>query len=113
MVEVGEHFGGIPLLVADDFAGDFAVAVDDVGLGNHRGAVGFGDAGAVFFRGGIAIGGVVDSVFEQEFFVGGVIFVGGYTQHDRVVRGDVLLQAVERGRLFDTRPAPGTPEIEN
>src|SRR5882757_3311838 len=86
-VEVGEHFGRIPLLVADDFAGDFAVAVDDVGFGDHYGAVGLGDRGAIFFCGGIAERRVADGVIEQEFFVGGVVFVGGDTKYDRVVRG--------------------------
>ena len=77
-VEVGEHFRRIPLLVADDFAGDFAVAVDDVsGFGDHHGTVGFGNGGSIFFCGGIAIGGVVDRVIKQKFFVGGVVFVSG------------------------------------
>src|ERR1700742_703040 len=113
MVKVGEHFGRVPILVADDFAGDFAVTVDDVGLGDHHGAVGFGDAGAVFFCGGIAICRIADGVFEQEFFVGGVVFIGGDTEDDRVVGGDVLLEAIKAGGFFNAGLAPGAPEIQD
>src|SRR5579863_1127552 len=112
-VEVREHFGGVPLLVADDFAGDFAVAIDDVSLGDHDGAVGFADGRAIFLCGGIAVGGVVDRVVEKESFVGSVVFVSGNAKHDRVVGGDVLLEAIESRGFFNAGLAPGAPEIEH
>jgi hypothetical protein len=39
-LEVGDHFGAGPILRADDFAIDAALAIDDVSFGVHRGAVG-------------------------------------------------------------------------
>jgi hypothetical protein len=113
VIEVGEHFGGVPLLVADDFAGDLAVAVDDVGFRDHYGAVGFGDGASIFFCRGIPIGGIADRVIQQEFLVGGFVFVGGDTEYDCVMRGNVLLKAIETGRFFDAGLAPRAPEIED
>ena len=77
-VEVGEHFGGIKLLKADELTSNFAVSVDDVGFGNHGGTVGFGDRRMLVFRGGIAIVGKDQLLVMDEFGEGGGIFVGGY-----------------------------------
>ena len=101
------------MLEADDFAGDFAMAVDDVRFGDHGGAVGLGDGGAVFFGGGIAIGGEADVLVLEEFSVGGVVFVGRNAQHQGVTRGDVPLETLQGGGFLDAGLAPGAPEIED
>jgi hypothetical protein len=66
------------LLEAYDFAGDFAVAVDDVGFWDHGGAVGLGDGGDIVFGGWVAVGEVGDRLGVEELFEWGVRFVGGY-----------------------------------
>ena len=80
------------MLGADDFAGDFAVAVDDVG---------FGDRGAVvvldFSHSGIGYGYETDLLVQEELFVGGMVVVDAYAQDHAVARGDVLLEVVEGG----------------
>ena len=101
------------MLEADDFAGDFAMAVDDVRFGDHGGAVGLGDGGAVFFGGGIAIGGEADVLVLEEFSVGGVVFVGRNAQDQGVTRGDVPLETLQGGGFLDAGLAPGAPEIED
>jgi hypothetical protein len=42
-VKVSQDFRRVPLLESDEFSGDLAVAVDDVGLGVHRCSVRLGD----------------------------------------------------------------------
>jgi hypothetical protein len=112
-VEVGEHGGGVPLLEADEFAGDFAVAIDDVGFRDHGRAVGHGDRGAIILGSGVAVGRESDSLVVEEFLEGRRICICGNTKDDTVARFDVLLQPVERGGFFDARRAPTGPEIED
>jgi hypothetical protein len=112
-VEICEHLGGVPLLEADEFAGDLAVTVDNVGFRDHGGAVGNGDWGFLVSGGGIAIGGERDALVEKELLVGCVVFVGRYAHDHRVPRSNVLLKPVEGGCFLDARRAPGGPEIED
>ena len=112
-VEIGEHVGGVPLLGADDFAGDAAVAVDDVGFGDHDRAVGYGDGRAIVLSGGIAVGGEDDGLIGEELLIRRGVLVRSDAQDDSVARGDVLLQAVERRGFLDAGWAPGGPEIKD
>src|SRR3989475_13212062 len=107
-LEVGEEFGTVPVLRANDFAGDTAIATDDVGFRVHRGAVLQGD----LFR-GIAVGREVDPLRPEESVVGGGVIVHADAQHGDSLWRKVLLQAVQRRHLFDAGRAPGGPEIEH
>jgi len=112
-VEVGAHFGGVPLLEADDFAGDFAVAVDYVGFGEKRGAVGEGDGGDAFLGGGVTIGGKGYALVDEEFGEGEGVFVSGDAEDEGIARLNVFLQAIEGGGFLYAGWAPAGPEIEN
>jgi hypothetical protein len=101
------------LLEADEFAGDFAVAIDDVGFRDHGGAVGHGNGGAIILGGGVAVGREGDPLVAEEFLEGRRICVSGNTKDDTVARFDVVLEPVQRGSLFDARRAPTGPEIED
>lgn len=97
------------MLGADDFAGDFAVAVDDVGFGDHGGAVVVFD----FLHGGVGVGEEADLLVLQEFLVGREIVVDAYAQDHGVARGDVLFEMVEGGGFLDAGWAPAGPEIKD
>lgn len=107
-VEVGQHFGRVPILGANDLAQDFAVTVDDVGFGIHDRAV--VDGGPF---GGVTRGREVDAVLLEESAVGGFVFIDTDAEDDSIARGDALLELHESGSLFDARRAPGGPEIED
>ena len=101
------------MLGADDFAGDLAAAVDDVGLREKGGAVGKGDGGDTFLGRRVAIGGKRDALVDQEFGEGVGIFVGGHANDQAVAGRDVLVEAIERRGFFDAGRAPAGPEIED
>ena len=97
------------MLGADDFAGDFAVAVDDVGFGDHGGAVVVFD----FFHCGVREGYETYLLIQEELFVGGMVVVDAYAQDHAIARGDVLFEVVEGGSFFDAGRAPAGPEIQD
>ena len=107
-VEVGGHFGRVPILGADDFAGDLAVAIDDVGFRVHHGAV-----IESRFLGRVAGGWVVNAVILEEFAVGGLVFIDADAENNAITRGDALLKLDERGRFLNARRAPSGPEIQD
>src|SRR6266581_8734921 len=74
-VEVRQHVRRIPLLEADEFAGDFAVAVDDVSFRVHRGAVRCRDGRMIVFGGWIAISRERYPLVAQKFFIFSGIFI--------------------------------------
>jgi len=106
-LEVGHHFGRGPVLGADDFAVEFAVAGNDVGFGDHYGAV--FDGG---FLGRLAGVGIVDVVGEEELVVGGSVFVLGDAEDGAAERGDFILEGDEGVGFVHAGRAPGGPEIE-
>jgi hypothetical protein len=112
-VEVGEHGGGVPLLEADELAGDFSATVDDVGFGDYRGAVGEGDGGAVVLGGGVAIGGKNHVFIAQKFLVNVGVLVGGDAKHHAIAWLDIFVEVVETGRFFLAGRTPGGPEIQD
>jgi hypothetical protein len=107
-VEVGSDVGAGPVLRADDLAVDFAVARDDVGFGDHHGAV----FGLNFLR-WIAERRVIDGIGLEEVLIRGLVLVGADADDGTAARSDLLLQPVERGRFVNARRAPGGPEIEH
>src|SRR5262249_40358221 len=111
-VEVGEHFGRIPLLGAYEFAGDFAATIDEVAFGNQRRAVIEGDFRFAVLQIGIAPGGIRDSEVLQKFLVAGWFGVEAHAEYGAATRLDVLLQAIEGRSFFDTGLTVGCPEIE-
>src|SRR5713226_1340674 len=93
-VEVRKHVGGVPLLEADEFAGDLAVAINYVGFRVHRSAVGLGDRRVVVFGGGIAVGREDYALVAEEFFVSGGVLVSSDAENDAIARLDVFLKAI-------------------
>src|SRR5258705_10057662 len=110
-VEVGAHFGGVPFLGADDFAGDFAVAVHDVGFGDHGGAIGKSDRGATVFGAGITVIGEGYALVDDELGEGVGVFVGSYAEDKAIAGLDVLVKTVQRRSFRDAGRAPTGPEI--
>ena len=90
-VEVRQHFGRVPLLEADQLAGNLSVTIDDVGFRVHRSAVGLRDWRVLVFGARIAISGENDRLILQEFVVGGLILIRGHSDNDGVARRDVFL----------------------
>src|SRR5882757_3306827 len=88
-VEVGAHIGGVPFLGADDFAGDLAVAVDDICFRNHGRPVGESDRGATVFGAGITVIGEGYGLVDDELGEGVGIFVGSYAEDEAVAGLDV------------------------
>jgi hypothetical protein len=112
-VEVGAHVGGVPLLEADDFAGDFAVAVDYVGFGEKRGAVGEGDGGGPFLGGRVTIGGEGYALVNEEFGEGEGVFVSGDAEDEGIAGLNIFLQAIEGGGFLYAGRAPTGPKVED
>lgn len=107
-IEIAKHFRRGPVLGAHEFAHEFAVAVDNVGVREEIGAVVQGD-----FAGGVAESGEGDAVIDEKFLVRGVVFIDAHAEHDTAARSDVLVQPLQGGSFFDTRRAPGGPEIQH
>src|SRR5690242_18851572 len=82
-VEGGGEFGAGPILLADDFAGDAAVAADEIGFGNHHGAVIGADFPVV-----VAVGGEIDLMFGQEFLIRGGVVVPTDANHRSALAGN-------------------------
>src|SRR6267142_320071 len=112
-VEVGAHIGGVPLLRADDFAGDLAMAVHDVGFGNHGGTIGEGDRGAAILSAGITVIGEGYGLVDDELGEGVGVFIGSYAEDKAITGLDVLVQAVQRRGFRNAGWAPTGPEIED
>ena len=112
-VEVGAHIGGVPFLGADDFAGDLAMAVHDVGLGNHGGTIREGDWGAAILSAGITVIGEGYGLVDDELGEGVGILVGGYAEDETVAGLDVFVKAVQGRGFRNAGWAPTGPEIED
>ena len=69
------------MLKADEFAGDLSVAIDDVGLGVHRGAVPLRNRRMIVPGGGIAVGQEGDALVTEEFLVSCGVLVGSHTEN--------------------------------
>src|SRR5208282_3937292 len=106
-IEVGRHFRAGPILGADDFAVDAALAVDHVGFWVHGGAVVDGD-----LLGGVAESGKGEGVGFEEGIVGGGVVVHADADDGGAEGGDALLEGVEGGGFVNARGAPGGPEIQ-
>ncbi len=107
VLQIVDDLGGGPVLSADEFAADDAVAVDDVG---------FGGAGGV--KGGVgALGEVEDGsdasdvVIDEVLAVGVGVGVEADGEDDDV--GHAALEFDEGGEFFETGRAPAGPEIED
>lgn len=107
-IEVLRHFRAGPVLAANDFAVDVARAVDDVGVGEHRGAIIGGDLAR-----GVARSGEAHVVSLQEIVIGGLVVVDADAKDRAAKRRDLLLQLIQRRRFVDARRAPGGPEIQH
>src|SRR5438445_266038 len=112
-VEVRQHVRRVPLLEADEFAGDFAVAIDDVGFRVHRCAIRFRDGRMIVFGGGITIGDERYALIAQKFFILGGIFISSNSKYNSIARFDVFLQMIQTGSLLDARRTPRGPEIQH
>src|SRR5258708_39932864 len=112
-VEVGADMGGVPFLGADDFAGDFAVAVHDVGLGNHGGTIREGDWRAAILSAGITVIGEGYGLVDGELGEGVGIFGGSYAEGKAVAGLGVFVKAGQGRGFRDAGGAPTGPEIED
>src|SRR5216684_1032816 len=96
-VEVREHFRRIPLLKADEFARDLAVAIDDVQSEEHRGAVGLSDRRMIVLGSRVAVGRKDHALILQKSLISSGVLVGSNAQDHAVARGDVFLQPIQPG----------------
>src|SRR5712671_6824547 len=108
-VEVGAHIGGVPFLGADDFAGDFAVTVHDVGFGDHGSAIGKSDRRATVFGAGITVVGESYALVDDELGEGVGVFVGSYAEDKAIAGLDIFVKAVQGRCLGDAGRAPTGP----
>jgi len=106
ILEIVHDFGVGPVLRADELAADFALGVDDVGLGRAGGAE--GEVAPLRF---VVDGEQVDVVVDQELAIRRGIVVEIDAENDDLRH--LLLQFDERGEFFKTGGAPGGPEIED
>ena len=89
-VEGGGEFRARPILLANDFAGDAAVAADQIGFGNHHRAIVGANFSVV-----VAIGGKVDAVFLKEFLIGGGIVIPANAQNRPALGRNALLKRIQ------------------
>ena len=99
-------FGAGPVVGADEFAADDAIAVDDVGFGPHVGVEELGGDSV-----GVAHGDEVDVMAGEEAGVGVGVFVDADGEDGEVwaCRGEA---ARSEGISCNAGRAPGCPEVE-
>src|ERR1700733_9914241 len=105
-LDVDGDVPGGPVLGADDFAFDAALAIDEIGFGEAGSAV----IGCDCF-GIVAEGGEDDAIIFEEGLVGLRVIVDGDAENDAAFRSDFGLELIERGSFVDAGRAPGGPEI--
>ena len=103
--EIGSNFGVGPVRVADDFAADYALTIDDVGFGPAVGAVELRD-----FLVGIADGVQIDVEAREEAAVGAGIFVDADGEDGDV--GAVVMELHQGRCLLNAGRALAPPEIQ-
>src|SRR5947207_14198488 len=99
------------MLEADEFAGDFAVAVNDVRLRGHGGAVPLRDRRMIVPGGRIEVGWARNALVAEEFVVGWGIFMSSRTHNHAVSRLDVFFEAVEGRSVCPAGRATGRPDV--
>ena len=104
-VEVGADFGVGPVGVADDFASDYALAIDDVGFGPSFSVVELG-GGLI----GVADGDQVDMAAGDETGVGVGVFVDADGEDGQV--GAVVVKLDQARHLLNAGGALRPPEVE-
>jgi hypothetical protein len=104
-LEKGADGGAGPVLRADVFAADDAVAVDDVGLRPHVGVEEFGSGLA-----GVADGDEVDMTPGDEGGIGVRVIVNADADDDQA--GHIAVKLKERRQLLDAGGALTPPEVE-
>jgi len=104
-VQEGADLGVGPVLGADEFAPDDALAIDDVGLRPHLGVK---EPGGRF--GGVAHGDEVDVAAGEELAVGIRVFVDADAEDGQI--GVFVVQIEQGGQLLDAGRAPGGPEVD-
>lgn len=104
-VEVGADLGVGPAGVADDFAADVALAIDDVGLRPAVGAVELCD-GLI----GVADGVQIDVESIEEAAIGAGVFVDAYCEDGDI--GAIVMKLDEGWSLLDARRALAPPEVQ-
>ena len=106
LCEVAHDVGIGPVLRADEFAAQDALAVDDVGFGNLDGAVERVDALV-----GVADGDEIDVVLDEELVIDVGVLV--HADGDDFKVGHLLMQREQAGELFDAGRTPCGPEVEH
>src|SRR4029077_13323281 len=89
-VEIRKHVRGVPLLEADEFAGDFAVAVDHVSFRVHGSAVLQRDRRMILFGRGVAVRWKDYRLVAEKFFISRGVLVGGDPENHPVAGLDVF-----------------------
>ena len=107
-VEVGGYVRAGPILRTNDFAVDAAVAVDDVGVGKHGGAI---LEWNIARR--ITESGKTQVVSHAEFLVSIFVLINRDAENGAATRLDLTLELIERGRLIDAGRAPSRPKIQH
>lgn len=107
-MDVDGDVAGGPILGADDFAFDAALAIDEISFGEAGSAVVCGDGFGI-----VAESGEGDAVVFEEGLVGLGIVVNGDAEDYAALRRDFGLKLIERRSFVDAGRAPSGPEIED
>src|SRR5579872_1229968 len=105
-LDVDGDVAGGPVLGADDFAFDAALAVDEIGFGEAGSAVIGCDGFGV-----VAESGEDDAIIFEEGLVGLRVIVDGDAENDAAFGSDFGLELIEGRSFVDAGRAPGGPEI--
>ena len=105
-VDRGHDLGRLPILWTDNFAGQAAIAIYQVGFRIHRSAIVFRD-----LLGGVAVRGEDDMVVLEEFFVSGAVLIHTHSEDKAASLSNVLLEPVQGLSLFEARRTPRGPKI--
>jgi hypothetical protein len=104
--QVIHNFWRGPIGCADKLAHDFAIAIDNERLGVLKRAIQLIGFLPVPHRQQINI------VITDELLVGSIVGILTHRQYGRIVPNQ-LLQLNQRGRLFDARLTPASPEVQH
>ena len=103
--EIRANLGTVPVLCADKFAPDYALAIDYICFRPHLRVI---ETGGLLRW--VAHCDQIDMTANEKAVVGIGIFVHTDSEYDHV--GKIMVQVKQRGHLLHAGAAPGRPEVQ-